>query len=56
VRQSSHVQLNKWLLVLRLNGVQNDPTKRAMLHRLLTEEEAALAAAKRTPDDVKKAY
>ena len=35
---------------------ENDPTKRAMLHRLLTEEEAALAAAKQAPDEVKKAY
>jgi hypothetical protein len=35
---------------------ENDPSKRAMLHRLLTEEEAALAAAKQTPADVKKAY
>jgi hypothetical protein len=35
---------------------ESDATKRAMLHRLLTEEEAALAAAKQTPDDVKKAY
>jgi hypothetical protein len=35
---------------------ENDPTKRAMLHRLLTEEEAALAAVKQTPHDVRKAY
>jgi len=35
---------------------ENDPTKLAMLHRLLTEEEAALAAIKHAPDGVKKAY
>jgi hypothetical protein len=35
---------------------ENDPTKRAMLHRLLREERAARAAAKQMPDDVKKAY
>lgn len=35
---------------------ENDPTKRIMLSRLLAEEETALAAAKLTPTDVKKAY
>lgn len=35
---------------------ETDPTKRTMLHRLLTEEEAALATAKQTPDEIKKAY
>jgi len=35
---------------------ETDPTKRTMLHRLLVEEETALAATKQTPDDVKKAF
>jgi hypothetical protein len=35
---------------------ETDPTKRAMLRRLLTEEEAALAAAKQKPAEIKKAY
>ena len=35
---------------------ETDPTKRAMLNRLMAEEETALAAAKLTPTDVKKAY
>ena len=35
---------------------ETDPTKRTMLCRLLAEEETALAAAKQTPTDVKKAY
>ena len=35
---------------------ESDPTKRAMLHRLLMEEEAALATAKQKPAEIKKAY
>jgi len=35
---------------------ESDPTKRIMLHRLLAEEETALAAAKLEPAEVKKAY
>lgn len=35
---------------------ETDPTKRAMLGRLLAEEETALAATKQTPDDAKKAF
>jgi hypothetical protein len=35
---------------------ENDPTKRVMLCRLLTEQEAALAAAKLETDEVKKAF
>jgi hypothetical protein len=35
---------------------ETDPTKRAMLRRLLTEEEVALAAAKQKPAEIKKAY
>ena len=35
---------------------ETDPTKLVMLHRLLTEEESALAAAKNAPDEAKKAY
>ena len=31
---------------------ESDPTKRAMLHRLLMEEEAALATAKQKPADI----
>jgi hypothetical protein len=35
---------------------ETDATKRTMLGRLLAEEETALAAAKQTPAEVKKAY
>ncbi|MEJ2373938.1 MAG: hypothetical protein P8Y71_00545 [Pseudolabrys sp.] len=35
---------------------ESDPTKRAMLHRLLAEQEKKLEAAERSPDVINEAF